>query len=48
MTSEKHVEQWLSTMERYVFPRIGNRLVSDIKHADILAVALRPVRPSRT
>jgi len=28
----------LSTMERYVFPRIGNRLVSDIKHADILAI----------
>jgi hypothetical protein len=42
MTSEKHVEQWLSTMERYVFPRIGNRLVSDIKHADILAI-LKPV-----
>jgi Phage integrase central domain/Arm DNA-binding domain len=42
MTSEKHAENWLSAMERYVFPRIGQRPVSDITHADILAV-LRPV-----
>ena len=42
MTSEKHAEQWLSTMDRYVFPRIGHLLVSDIKHADVLAV-LKPV-----
>ena len=42
LTSEKHVEQWLSTMKRYVFPRIGHLLVSDIKHADVLAI-LKPV-----
>jgi integrase len=40
--SEKHVEQWLSTMDRYVFPRIGNILVSDVKHSDIIAI-LKPV-----
>ena len=42
ITSDKHVKQWLSAMERYVFPRIGHLLVSDIKHADVLAV-LKPV-----
>jgi integrase len=42
LTSEHHIEHWLSTMENYVFPRIGHLLVSDIKHADILDV-LNPV-----
>jgi integrase len=42
MTSEGHIEQWQSTMNRYVFPRIGDQLVSDIGHADILDV-LKPI-----
>lgn len=42
ITSEKHVKQWMSAMERYVFSSIGNQLVSVIKHADILAT-LKPV-----
>lgn len=28
--NEKHADQWLATMERYVFPVIGKRLVSEI------------------
>lgn len=37
-----HHERWIAMMERYVFVRIGKRLVSDIERADVLAV-LEPI-----
>ena len=42
LSNGKHLKQWPATMEAYVFPRIGDRLVSDITHADILAI-LEPI-----
>ncbi len=36
----KHGDQWLSTLEAHVFPKIGNRPVDAIGTADILAVLL--------
>jgi Phage integrase central domain/Arm DNA-binding domain len=38
LSNAKHLEQWPSTMKAYVFPRIGDKLVSDVTHADILAI----------
>jgi len=38
----KHAAQWTSTLERYVFPMLGNRDVQSIKTHDILAV-LTPI-----
>jgi integrase len=42
LSNGKHLKQWPATMEAYVFPRIGDRPVSDITHADILAI-LEPI-----
>ncbi|MEQ8441428.1 MAG: integrase arm-type DNA-binding domain-containing protein [Alphaproteobacteria bacterium] len=33
--NEKHAAQWISTLERYVFPKLGQRLVSEIEAGDI-------------
>ena len=38
----KHVKEWPASLERHVFPRIGERLVSEITRADVLAV-LQPL-----
>src|SRR5215831_3495802 len=38
LSNAKHLKQWPATMEAYVFPRIGDRPVSDITHADVLAI----------
>jgi integrase len=38
----KHAAQWISTLERYVFPQIGNQPVSKISSADVLRV-LSPI-----
>lgn len=38
----KHAKQWQSTLERYVYPRIGQRRVSEVTAADVLAV-LEPI-----
>lgn len=38
----KHAAQWLTTLEVYVFPRIGTRKVKDLKANDF-ADALRPI-----
>jgi len=38
----KHQSQWLSTLERYAFPELGNRLVSDIGAPEIRDV-LAPI-----
>lgn len=40
--NRKHAAQWLKTLEDYIFPGIGSRLVSDLKAADF-AEALRPI-----
>lgn len=34
----KHRAQWLSSLERFAFPRLGDMLVSDIETDDVLAV----------
>jgi integrase len=38
----KHTTQWLSTLETYVFPKIGSRLVGTLEAADFADV-LRPI-----
>ncbi|AEV35260.1 Phage integrase family [Pseudovibrio sp. FO-BEG1] len=40
--NEKHGKQFISTLETYVFPKIGKIKVSDVSSADILAV-LSPI-----
>ncbi len=41
-SNKKHTAQFRSTLEAYVCPRLGRRLVSEITSADILAV-LQPI-----
>lgn len=40
--NKKHADQWIRTLEAYVFPVIGNRSVAELKAADF-ANALRPI-----
>lgn len=40
--NDKHVAQWLSTLERHAFPAIGDKPVSDITRADAVQV-LSPI-----
>ncbi len=40
--NRKHSDQWLTTLETYVFPFIGNRPVNELKANDF-ADALRPI-----
>jgi integrase len=42
LANRKHVNQWRSTMETYVFPTLGQRPVGDIGADDVLAV-LSPI-----
>ena len=42
LSNAKHLQQWPSTMEAYVFPKIGEWPVADVTHADILAM-LEPI-----
>jgi integrase len=42
LSNAKHLQQWSSTMEAYVFPTIGEKPVADVTHADILAI-LEPI-----
>ena len=42
LTNQKHIAQWSSTLETYVYPVIGERIISSITKADILAV-LEPI-----
>ena len=42
LSNAKHLQQWPSTMAKYVFPRIGAKLVADVTHADVLAI-LEPI-----
>lgn len=40
--NEKHAKQWINTLEKYVFPSIGDKLISQIDTPDILT-ALQPI-----
>ena len=42
--SEKHRKQWVSTIETYAYPAIGNMLVADITMRKVLDVLLQKVR----
>jgi integrase len=42
LSNAKHLQQWRSTMDAYVFPKIGDMLIAEIKTADILDV-LTPI-----
>ena len=38
----RHPKSWLASLERYAFPQIGNRLVSEVTSADVLEI-LTPI-----
>ena len=38
----KHADQWINTLERYVFPKIGERVVTTLGPADF-ATCLKPI-----
>ncbi len=40
--SSRHPKSWLASLERYAFPRIGTRLISDVTSADVLEI-LTPI-----
>jgi len=42
LTNRKHIAQWTSTMEAYVFPKIGMLSIADITGKDIVQV-LKPI-----
>jgi Phage integrase central domain/Arm DNA-binding domain/Transposase DDE domain group 1 len=42
LSNRKHRQQWTSTMETYVYQKIGNLVVSDVTPAHILAI-LQPI-----
>ena len=40
--NSRHPQSWLASLERYAFPRIGTRLISDVTSADVLEI-LTPI-----
>jgi integrase len=42
LSNAKHIKQWPSTMQTYVFPTIGKKPVGDVTHADIIEL-LEPI-----
>jgi integrase len=46
-SNDKHVKDWISSIERYVTPRIGTMPVSDIDLPEILSV-LKPIWTEKT
>jgi integrase len=40
--NEKHAKQWITTLQRYAFPKIGEKPVSRVTSADLLSV-LTPI-----
>jgi integrase len=42
LKNKKHIEQWASTIETYIYPVIGDRVIGSITKTDILA-ALEPI-----
>jgi len=47
-TNEKHRKQWVSTIESYAYPIIGNMLVSDITMQDIKDVLNQPIKDPKS
>jgi integrase len=46
LSNAKHRAQWRSTMEKYVFPTIGNRPVAEVQPDEILAI-MKPLWSSK-
>ena len=44
--SPRHPQQWLSSLERYAFPRIGGQPVTEVTRADVLEI-LSPIWHSK-
>ena len=44
--SPRHPQQWLSSLERYAFPRIGEQPVAEVTRADVLEI-LSPIWHSK-
>lgn len=42
LRNPKHLAQWRSTLETYVYPYIGNKSINDVTKADILSI-LEPI-----
>jgi len=42
LSNGKHMQQWVSTMEAYVFPHIGDRAVAEVRPSEIVDM-LRPI-----
>ena len=42
-----HAHNWMSSMERYAFPRISRRPVSEVNTADVLEILCRSGTPRR-
>ncbi|QRM53819.1 tyrosine-type recombinase/integrase [Sinorhizobium sp. BG8] len=40
--NKKHVDQWINTLEQYIFPKIGKKLVNELGPADF-AACLKPI-----
>lgn len=40
--NKKHTDQWINTLEQYIFPRIGKTLVNELGPADF-AACLKPI-----
>lgn len=40
--NKKHIDQWINTLEQYVFPRIGKRPVNELGPSDF-AACLKPI-----
>ncbi|MHC2261412.1 tyrosine-type recombinase/integrase [Sinorhizobium meliloti] len=40
--NKKHIDQWINTLDQYVFPRIGKRPVNELGPADF-AACLKPI-----
>lgn len=40
--NKKHTDQWINTLEQYLFPRIGKKLVNELGPADF-AACLEPI-----
>lgn len=46
-SNAKHYRQWISTLESYVYPRIGNKTLSDIGTDDVMFI-LKPIWSTKT
>lgn len=47
-SNKKHAKQWISTLEHYVYPVIGDILLSDLNRAHVLNVLQQEVRNPKT